>query len=112
MKYAVPVTGGMLSPHFGHCEEFALFDIEEQEKVIINKELITSPEHQPGLLPIWLAGKGVSIIIAGGMGQRAQEIFQQHGISVVLGALETDPEKAVLSHINGTLATGDNVCDH
>ena len=112
MKYAAPVTGGMLSPHFGHCEEFALFDVEEQKKVIINKELITSPEHEPGLLPNWLAEKGVSIVIAGGMGQRAQEIFQQHGISVVLGALKTDPEKAVLSHINGTLATGDNVCDH
>jgi predicted Fe-Mo cluster-binding NifX family protein len=112
MKYAVPVTGGMMSPHFGHCEQFALFDVEEQKKEITNKELITSPEHQPGLLPNWLAEKGVSVVIAGGMGPRAQEIFQQNGISVVLGALETDPEKAVLSHINGVLATGDNICDH
>ncbi len=112
MKYAIPVSGGTMSPHFGHCEQFALFDVEEQKKEIINKELITSPEHQPGLLPRWLAEKGVSVVIAGGMGPRAQDIFHQNGISVVLGAMESDPEKAVLSHISGTLAIGDNVCDH
>jgi ATP-binding protein involved in chromosome partitioning len=112
MKYAVPVTGGTMSPHFGHCEQFALFDVEEQKKEITNKELVASPEHQPGLLPRWLAEQGVSVIIASGMGPRAQDIFQQNGIGVVLGALETDPEKAVLSHIKGVLATGDNICDH
>jgi len=112
MRYAVPVSGGMISQHFGHCEQFAVFDVEEQKKEIINKELITSPEHQPGLLPRWLAEKGVSVVVSGGMGPRAQDIFQQNGIRVVLGALETDPEKAILSHLNGTLATGDNVCDH
>lgn len=112
MKYAVPVSGGTMSPHFGHCEQFALFEVEEQKKEIINKELITSPEHQPGLLPRWLVEKGVSVVIAGGMGPRALDIFHQNGISVVLGAMESDPEKAVLSHINGTLAIGDNVCDH
>ena len=112
MKYAVPVSGGTMSPHFGHCEQFALFDVEEQKKEIINKEFIISPEHQPRLLPRWLAEKGVSVVIAGGMGPRAQDIFHQNGISVVLGAMESDPEQAVLSHLNGTLAIGGNVCDH
>ncbi|MFC2007020.1 NifB/NifX family molybdenum-iron cluster-binding protein [Chloroflexota bacterium] len=112
MRFAVPVSGGVISPHFGHCEQFALFDVEESKKEITNKDFVTSPEHQPGLLPNWLAEKGVSVIIAGGMGPRAQDIFHQNGISVVLGAMESDPEKAVLSHINGTLAIGDNVCDH
>ena len=112
MKYAVPVSGGMVSPHFGHCEHFALFEVEEQGKEITKKDIIPSPEHQPGLLPVWLAEKGVSVVIAVGMGPRAQELFQQNGIRVVIGALESDPEKAVLSYINGALATGDNVCDH
>lgn len=112
MKYAVPVTGGRLSPHFGHCENFAFFDVEEQSKKITGKESIPSPEHQPGLLPAWLAEKGASVVIAGGMGPRAVALFQQHGINVVLGALEDDPERAVLSHLNGILTTGDNVCDH
>ncbi len=112
MKYAVPVSSGIMSPHFGHCDQFALFDVDEQKKEIISKELIASPAHQPGLLPIWLAEKGVSVVIVGGMGPRAQDIFHQNGISVVLGAMESDPDKAVLSHINGTLTIGDNVCDH
>jgi ATP-binding protein involved in chromosome partitioning len=111
MKYAVPVTGGMMSPHFGHCEEFAFFDVDEQNK-IYHREFITSPEHQPGLLPAWLAEKGASVVIAGGMGPRAIEILQQHGIGVVLGAAEPDPEKAVLSHLNGSLTLTDNICDH
>lgn len=112
MKYAVPVTGGKLSPHFGHCEHFALFDVEEQSKKITGKEYIPSPEHQPGLLPAWLAEKGVSVVISGGMGPRAQDLFQQCGITVVLGALENDAETAVLSYVNGVLSTGENVCDH
>ena len=112
MRYAVPVSGGMMSPHFGHCEHFALFDVDEESKEIIRKELIPSPGHQPGLLPEWLSGQGVSVVIAGGMGSRAQMLFQQNGISVVLGALESDPEKAVLGYLNGRLTTGDNVCDH
>ena len=112
MKYAVPVTGGLASPHFGHCEQFALFDVDEQQKVITKKELVNSPGHQPGLLPEWLAEQGVSLVIAGGMGSRAQILFQQNGIGVVLGLLESDPDKAVLSYLEGRLATGDNICDH
>ncbi len=111
MKYAVPVAGGIMSPHFGHCEQFAFFDVDEQKK-ITRKELIASPEHQPGLLPAWLAEQGVSIVIAGGMGPRAIELLQQRGIGVVIGAVESDPEKAVLGHLSGGLATADNICDH
>ena len=112
MKYAVPVAGGAMSPHFGHCEQFAFFDVDEQKGEITNREYIPSPEHQPGLLPVWLAQQGAGVVIAGGMGPRAVDLLQQNGISVVLGAMESDPEKAVLSHLSGALATGDNVCDH
>ena len=112
MKYAVPVSGGVVSPHFGHCEQFALFDVDEEKKEITRKELVPSPEHQPGLLPQWLAEEGVSVVLAGGMGPRAQDIFRQNRIEVVMGVLEGDPEKAVLNYLNGILATGDNICDH
>jgi ATP-binding protein involved in chromosome partitioning len=112
MKYAIPVSGGVICPHFGHCEHFALIDVDETRKEIIKKELIPAPEHQPGLLPQWLAEKGITHIIAGGMGMRAQNLFQENGIQVVVGALENDPEKAVLGHLNSSLATGGNICDH
>lgn len=112
MRYAVPVTNGELSSHFGHSESFALIDVDENKKEIIKKELVQSPPHQPGLLPPWLAEQGANIIIAGGMGSRAQQLFQQNNIQVIIGVMESDPEKAVLSHMNGILTTGDNICDH
>jgi ATP-binding protein involved in chromosome partitioning len=112
VRYAVPVSSGIVSTHFGHCELFALIDVDEQNKKIIGKELAPSPGHEPGLLPEWLANEGVSVVIASGMGTRAQSLFQQNRIKVVIGALESDPESAVLSYLNGTLTTGDNICDH
>jgi len=112
MRYAIPVSGGMVSPHFGHCEQFALIDVDEAKKEIIRKELVPSPGHQPGLLPEWLAEQGVAFVIAGGMGSRAQSLFQQNRIGVIIGAMESDPEKAVLNYLNGLLTTGDNICDH
>ncbi len=111
-KYAVPVNSGKLSPHFGHCECFNLFDVDEESKEITDKRSIPSPEHQPGLLPKWLAERGTSVIIAEGMGPMAQELFSQNGVEVVIGATESDPEKLVLDHLNGQLVTGDNACDH
>jgi len=112
MRCAVPVSNGGLSAHFGHCEQFAPIDVDEERKKILTKELIPSPGHQPGLLPEWLAEQGVSVVIAGGMGSRAQSLFNQNRIGVIIGALEVDPEKAVLNYLNGTLATEDNICDH
>jgi predicted Fe-Mo cluster-binding NifX family protein len=112
MRYAVPISGGMMSTHFGHCEHFALFDIDEPSKKILGKELAPSPGHQPGLLPAWLAEQGVSLVIASGMGSHAQSLFQQHRIGVVIGVSESDPEKAVLKHLEGNLDSGDNICDH
>ncbi|HEX75704.1 MAG TPA: ATPase [Dehalococcoidia bacterium] len=112
MRYAVPVTDGRVAAHFGHCQQFAFFDVDEARKEIVGKEIIASPGHEPGLLPIWLAEEGASVVIASGMGSRAQGLFRQNRIEVVIGALEGDPEKAVLNCIEGKLATGDNICDH
>lgn len=111
MRYAVPVSGGLMSAHFGHCEQFALIDVDEESGKITRKELIPSPGHQPGFLPGWLAEQGANVVIAGGMGPRAVELFQENGVRVVLGARENDPEQAVLSLVSGSLAIGDNTCD-
>ena len=112
MRYAIPVSGDMVSEHFGHCEHFALIDVDEDRKEIVGSQLVPSPGHQPGLLPQWLAEEGVSVVIASGMGSRAQNLFRQNRIDVVIGVLEDNPEKAVISYLSGALATGDNICDH
>ena len=112
MRFAVPIGEGKLAAHFGHCSHFALFDVDEVTKAIVKREVIPSPGHQPGFLPSWLAEKGVSVVIASGMGSRAQALFRENRIEVVVGVLGEDPEKAVLDYIKGELATGDNICDH
>ena len=112
MRYAVPVSGGIVAQHFGHCDQFALLDVDEEKREILGKELVPSPGHQPGLLPQWLAEQGVAVVIAGGMGSRAQDIFQQNRIQVIIGAMESDPEMAVRNYLDGKLATQDNICDH
>jgi len=112
MRYAIPVTDGRIAAHFGHCEQFAMFDVDEAKKEIVRKELLHSPGHEPGLLPVWLAEEGASVIIAGGMGSRAQSLFAENHIEVVIGTLEDNPEKAVLDHIGDRLVTGNNICDH
>lgn len=112
MRIAIPVAQGRLSMHFGHCEEFALVDVDPEKKVVIKKEMVSAPEHQPGLLPKWLHEKGADVIIAGGMGGRAQGLFAENGIQVVVGSSEDDVDHIVISYLEGRLQTGPNVCDH
>lgn len=112
MRYAVPVSDGRLAAHFGHCEHFALIDVDEATKAIQNKKLVVPPDHQPGVLPVWLSEEGVSVVIAGGMGSRAQDLFKENRIHVVVGAFGDDPEQIVLDYLLGRLKAGDNVCDH
>ncbi len=112
IRIAIPVANGALCAHFGHCDRFALFDVAADGKTIANRELLEPPPHEPGVLPKWLEEKHATVIIAGGMGTRAQSLFDQHGIDVVIGAAAADPEQLVGAYLDGTLQTGDNICDH
>ena len=112
MRIAIPLTDGKLSQHFGHCEQFAIIDVDKDSKSVKSKELITPPANQPGVLPQWLTGLQVELIIAGGMGQRAQQLFTQNQIEVVVGAPEEKPTELVSRYLDGRLVCGQNVCDH
>ena len=109
MKFAIPLADGRLCMHFGHCQQFALVDAEGDE---IKTALASPPPHEPGVLPRWLHQQGVEVIIAGGMGQRALQLFAQHGIKVVVGAPSDTPEKLVAAYLDDSLSPGGNVCDH
>jgi len=108
--FAVPVAGGKLSAHFGHCEQFAL--IETENGKIKGKSMHVPPPHEPGALPRWLHEKGADVIIAGGMGTRAQQLFNENGIKVVIGAPADSPESLVHQYLSNNLVTGENICDH
>jgi predicted Fe-Mo cluster-binding NifX family protein len=106
----IPISGGKLSSHFGHCDEFAFFDIEEGE--IRAKEMRNPPPHEPGALPRWLYEHGADVVIAGGIGDHAQTLLREKGIDVVSGAPADTPESLVEHYLRNTLITGENVCDH
>lgn len=110
MRIAIPVANGILNLHFGHCDSFVIVDVEE--KKIVKRFEVPAPKHEPGVLPRFLAQQGVNLIIAGGMGVQAQNLFNGHNIEVVVGASPKKPEELVEEYLNGSLVVGDNVCGH
>ena len=112
MRIAIPTSNGILCMHFGHCDQFTIIDIDPDNKSISNQEMVTPPPHEPGVLPKWLAGLHVNMIIAGGMGQRAQQLFADSKIEVIVGAPAEQPEDIVLTYLKGELVSGENICDH
>jgi ATP-binding protein involved in chromosome partitioning len=111
MRIAIPLLEGKLCQHFGHCEVFAVIDAENDAGQLKRQD-VTPPPHEPGVLPKWLHGMGVNVIIAGGMGQRAQQLFNQNQIEVVVGAPVDTPENLVSAYLGKTLQPGENLCDH
>ena len=112
MRIAMPLADGKLCAHFGHCEEFALIDVDTEGGSIVATDIAAAPAHQPGLLPRWLAEQGAGTIIAGGMGNRAQTLFSDQGISVIVGVAPEKPETLARQYLAGELSTGDILCDH
>jgi ATP-binding protein involved in chromosome partitioning len=112
MKIAVPVAEGKLCMHFGHCEKFVIVSVGDATRAITGKEDAVPPPHEPGLYPGWLHDKGVTVVIAGGMGMRAQQFFRQYGMQVVTCAPAEHPQTVILGWLKGESVTGGNVCDH
>ncbi len=112
MKIAIPLTGGRLSDHFGHCDQFALIEADLVSKEILVKSLLIPPPHEPGVLPRWLHQQGAQVVIAGGMGRRALDLFAQNGIAVHAGAAGGTPEELTQAYLNGALGGGTPSCGH
>jgi predicted Fe-Mo cluster-binding NifX family protein len=112
MIIAIPVVNNQLCMHFGHCDIFAFYEVDENEKSIINKTMIVPPPHEPGILPPWIKSQGGDLVITGGMGQKAQTLFQEAGVDVIVGVTPADPEQIVSSYLHNSLKVGTNVCGH
>jgi predicted Fe-Mo cluster-binding NifX family protein len=112
MKIAIPTANGLLNAHLGHCQAFALLDVDKNTSKILARTDVPAPHHEPGVLPRFLAEKGVNLIIAGGMGMQAQNLFAANKIEVIVGAPCLSPEELAKAYLAGTLVSGMNVCDH
>lgn len=108
-KIAVASEGEMTTHHFGHCQNFNIFDAEDGK--IVSEESVPPPEHKPGALPNFLHQKGVNVVIAGGMGKGAVNIFKKHGIEIIVGASGNAKQDAQ-DFLDGKLKSSNEVCAH
>lgn len=107
MKIAVACIGEMVAQHFGHCENFSIFEAENG--IITEEKGIANPGHKPGFLPNFLGDMGVNVIISGGMGGGAVEIFNERKIEVIVGATG-DARQAVEGYLKGELISTGSIC--
>lgn len=107
MKIALATDNNMVSRHFGHCAGFTLYNVEDGK--ILGKEFVENPGHKKGFLPVFLNEHGVNVIISGGMGQGAIEIFNENNIEVITGAMG-DLDTVVNDYIVGKLKSTGSVC--
>ncbi|QJT11138.1 iron-sulfur cluster carrier protein MrpORP [Oceanidesulfovibrio marinus] len=111
-RIAVPVADGKLCMHFGHCQQFAFVDIDPDTHEVTGMTLETPPPHEPGVYPDFVSSKGAELVIAGGMGCKAQSLFTDKGVRVLVGATGQDPKEIVRQYLAGDLSLGSNICDH
>lgn len=67
MRIAIPLTGGQLSQHFGHCEQFLLVDTDSEKHIVLGRKMESAPQHAPGALPGWLVEHRVNVLITRGL---------------------------------------------
>jgi len=108
MKIAISTDSGKVSEHFGRCPEFTIVEIDNNK--IKDRKIISNPGHMTGFLPKFLKGQGVSCVIAGGAGFRAQELFEQFGIQLITG-IQGDVNNVVRDFIKGKIKQGGDLCN-
>jgi ATP-binding protein involved in chromosome partitioning len=104
LKFALPVEDGKLSEKFGHASHFAMFTVKDG--VLGPKELIPCPPHGVGGTPEWLDELGVTHVIAGVLGDKAQALLAKKGIEVFAGAPLEAPEALVEKYLKQIPAAG------
>ena len=107
MKIAVANDGNHVSQHFGHCEGFNLYFIESN--AVTYKRFVPNPGHKPGFLPVFLKEQNIDVIIAGGMGEAAKDLFVENGIDVYVG-VSGDADEAAEQFAKGILKSTGEVC--
>ena len=112
MRIAIPLFAGHLAEHFGHCEQFLFADADREQSKVLQTTLVSAPDHVPGLLPRWLAERGVEVVIASGLGTRARDLLAANSVRVLTGVRAAEPDLLITSFLSGTLQTGDDGCEH
>ncbi|MBN2541179.1 MAG: NifB/NifX family molybdenum-iron cluster-binding protein [Bacilli bacterium] len=108
MKVAFAVDNNMITEHFGHCEYFVVYDVEEN--IAKGSEIIKNPPHQRGFLPKFLKDNSIDVIITGNMGKMAVNNLKTLGIECYLG-VSGQLVDVLDQFLAGTLESNDEVCE-
>lgn len=109
-KIAIPTAEGKLFPHFGKAPQVSIFDVENNQ--VVNKEVLTAPEHAHGAMPNFLQNLRVTDVICGGLGAGAVKLLHEMGINIHGGAPCVDVEHVLQQYLDGTIEYGDSTCHH
>lgn len=111
-KIAIPTKNEMVDAHFGHCEYYSIYTIDEKNK-IVNQETYAAPQGCgcKSNIASLLSEKGVSLMLAGNMGMGAVNVLQNSGIEVLRGC-EGEVKKVAEAYLNGKLNDSGESCAH
>ena len=109
MKIAVPFANGEVFQHFGHTENFKLYEIEAGQ--VVSSEIIATNGSGHEAMASFLADLSVSVLLCGGIGGGAQAALTDAGIEICSGA-QGDADAAVNAYLNGELESAGVNCDH
>ncbi len=110
MKIVIPSKDGKLCAHFGHCESYSFVEVNTENKEILSKEVRIPEDGISCQSANWIASQGANVVLAGGMGGRPLNIFEQNGVKVITGCPELPIEEVVNKYLTNTLETGSNAC--
>lgn len=114
MKIALPSRENQIDNHFGHCEYFTVFTIDDNTKEIISSENVPSPAGcgcKSNIAQI-LSNLGVKLMLAGNMGEGAVRVLNNSGIDVIRGC-SGDIKSVLLKWLDGSLVdSGDSCHEH
>lgn len=110
MKIAVTYENEQIFQHFGHCEAFKLYQVED--KRVVSSQVVGTGGSGHEALAVFLKNLGVEALICGGIGGGARTALAQAGIDVYPGA-SGPADQAVDAFLKGSLDYDpDTVCSH
>jgi predicted Fe-Mo cluster-binding NifX family protein len=111
MKIALPSRQNQVDEHFGHCEYFTVFTVNENNE-IMSEETVSSPANCgcKSNIAQTLAQMGVEMMLAGNMGQGAVNVLNSCGIDVLRGC-SGEVKKVAEGWLAGNLKDSGIACD-
>ena len=109
MRIAVTYDNGEVFQHFGHTEQFKVYEVEDGK--VVSSDVVGSNGSGHGALAGLLAGKGIDVLICGGIGGGAMAALDENGIEVCAGA-SGNTDDVVNAYLNGELVSSGVNCDH